>query len=637
MKSEKLIQWIFYLLVILTLLTPLWVFKDLLFPFVTSKAFYFRILVEVTLPFYLFLLLRYPKYRPSPKNPLTISVVAFLLFNLIAAVVGVNPLRSIWGNFERMGGEFYLVHMGLLYFYVLMVGQMNLRALRLFLQLLVGLGAAVSLDGVMVQLTHNHFLLADPSYPRISGTFGNPIFIASFLVLPMFLAAFFAASEDVPWKKICYWVAALLQAWVIFLSETRGSVVGMGVGILVAAVLYVVLHPVRRVKVWGGSAVLSFAAVVALLFSFHSYLPQSSPLHRVFNLQDHDTEARVLQWQVALRGYRDHPIFGVGPENYYFIANEYYNPQIYQYDPSWFDKPHNYLIEVLVTGGIFSFAAYVSLVVCSLWALWLAYRRDVLVLGEFCVLVCGIIVYQAQNFFVFDTIGASVAFFMFTGFVGYLWHISRTEDAAAEETGLSPTFSYVAFGVSALVIGYTVYLANVTGIEAARNTNYGYAYINVDPHVAEGYFEIVRSSPFDFDPVQFASKYADFANTLASDPPRGTSSQFVAQVLQNATAAEQDAVSRVPNDPTAWDDLSNLYFSSAIFNKTALDPEAATAAQTALNLAPDRPEPQLAMARVYLAQGNVAAATGLCQRVISSTPTDYDAKQLQRFIDSLTR
>ena len=369
--NKKFITFVFIGLVVLALLTPFMVFKDLLFPFVTSKAFYLRILVELALPFYLYLFLRYPQYRPSFKNPLTICILGFFLFNLIAGIFGVNPLRSIWGNFERMGGVFYLAHLCLLYFYVLMIGQINSRYLRLFLQFLVGIGVTLSLDGVMVQLTHNHFLLNDPSYPRVSGTFGNPIFIASFLVIPMFLAAFFAVSEEALWKKIMYWVFVLLQVWVILLSETRGAVVGLGIGIFVAAVLYVVLNPfqenqslgrLRSFGVWSccGSAV---------------YVPCGSPargdcLHRVFNLKDSNTEARLIQWGVALKGYKDHPILGVGPENYYFIANKYYNPAIYQYDPSWFDKPHNYLIEVLVDSGIFGFLAYLGLQVFSLWALW---------------------------------------------------------------------------------------------------------------------------------------------------------------------------------------------------------------------------------------------------------------------------
>jgi O-antigen ligase len=626
--NKKIVSFVFVSLVIVTLLTPFWVFKDLLFPFVTSKAFYLRILVELTLPFYLYLFLRYPQYRPSFKNPVSISILAFFLFNLISGFFGVNPLRSIWGNFERMGGVFYLAHLSLLYFYLVMIGQMNSKYFRLLLQFLVGLGVALSLDGVMVLLTHNNFILNDPSYPRVSGFFGNPIFIASFMVIPMFLAAFFAVTAELTWKKVIYWAAVLLQAWVIFLSETRGAVVALGIGIFVASVLYVALNPVKRIRIWGSSVVVLFGVIVALLFTFHSSLPQGGMLHRVFNLKDTNTEARLVQWGIALRGYKDHPILGVGPEDYYFISNKYYNPQIYQYDPSWFDKPHNYLIEVLVETGILGFAAYLGIQVFSLWALWSAFRKNILLLPEFCLLVCGLIVYQIQNLFVFDTVGASMAFFIYIGLMGYLWHEAHVSDSAAKnkKTGLDPLFSGVAFGLAGVVVLYVIYLGNITGMQVAKDINYGYAYTNVNPQIAKGYFEKGENSSFDFDPIQLASKYADFASTIASNPPQGTTNDFIKQNLQDAIDAEKDAINRVSNDPTAWQSLSNLYLSQAIFNKTAIDPNAAIAAQTAEDLAPKRPEPEEMMARLDLSQNNLADAQTIYEKIVNDIPKDYDAK-----------
>lgn len=626
--NKKFVIFAFISLVALTLLTPFWVFKDLLFPFVTSKAFYLRILTELALPFYLYLFLRYPQYRPSIKNPLNISILAFFLLSLISGLFGVNPLRSIWGNFERMGGVFYLAHLCLLYFYVLMIGQINVRYLRFFLQLLIALGVALSLDGVMVQLTHNHFLLNDPSYPRVSGTFGNPIFIASFLVIPMFLAAFFAVSEQVVWKKIMYWVFTLLQAWVIFLSQTRGSVVGLGIGIFVAAILYVILNPARKVKIWGGFTVLAFGAVVLLLFSFHSHLPRGGMLYRVFNLKDTNTEARLVQWGVALKGYKDRPLLGVGPENYYFISNKFYNPEIFQYDRSWFDKPHNYLIEVLVTGGIFSFAAYLGLLGFSLWALWAAFRKSILLLSEFCLLVCALIVYQIQNLFVFDTVGASMALFIYIGFMAYLWHEAYAAGAKDKnkKSGLDPLFSNAAFGLLAVVVLYIVYLGNIIGIQVAKNVNYGYAYAAADPQLSKNYFEKGLSSPFNFDPVQFSSKYGDSAVSLAVNPPSSLTSEFISQNLQDAILAQQEALQRVSNDPTSWQQLSNLYLASSVFNKTALDPKAFLAAKTAMDLAPRRPEPEEMMARLYLSQNNLAAAAAVYEKIISDIPQNNQAK-----------
>ena len=57
-NNGKWVVVVFALLAGLALLTPFWVFKDLLFPYITSKAYFLRITVELALPFYVYLVLR---------------------------------------------------------------------------------------------------------------------------------------------------------------------------------------------------------------------------------------------------------------------------------------------------------------------------------------------------------------------------------------------------------------------------------------------------------------------------------------------------------------------------------------------------------------------------------------------------
>jgi tetratricopeptide (TPR) repeat protein len=318
----------------------------------------------------------------------------------------------------------------------------------------------------------------------------------------------------------------------------------------------------------------------------------------------------------------------VGPENYYFIANAYYNPAIYQYDPSWFDKPHNYLIEVLVTTGVFGFAAYAAMLIACVWILALAYRRGLLSLLEFCLLLAGFLTYDSQNLFVFDTISASLMFFVFLGFVGFLWQEIKLDDKSEnnkKNSGLDPVFVNTATVLCALGAMYFIYIGNITGIVVAKNINYGYAYANVDPQIAQNYFQAVKNSPFDFDPVQFASKYADSAIHLASNPGTQTPA-FVNQSLQEAISAGKDAVLAVPSDPTAWEGLANLYLTESIVQKTAIDPAGIAAAEEAIKLAPGRPEPIMMMTRVDIFRNNYSEAESLLKNLINSIPQDNEAK-----------
>ena len=626
---KKLSTGLFYFFVFLILLTPFMVFRDLLFPYVTSKAFYFRILVELALPFYVYLILSTPSWRPKLKNPLTISVLAFLLFNLLAAFFGVNTLKSIWGNFERMGGVFYLAHLVLLYFYVLLIGQMNIRAFRVFLQAVVGVGVLVALDGLMILLTHNHFGISDPSYPRVSGTFGNPIYIASFLVLPMFISCFLAWQEEVNWKKAGYFLAALLQLIIVFTSGTRGAIVGIGIGLFLASLLYVILTPSRKLKVWGGAGVVALVILAGLLFTLHNKFPQGSMLRRVSELQDSNSTARIIQWGVALKGYTHYPIFGVGPENYYFLSNQYYNPAIYKYDASWFDKPHNYLIEVLVTSGIFGILSYLAVLALSVWALWRAYKKDIILLGEFCLLACGLVAYEIQNLFVFDTVASSIMFFAFVGFCAYLWYESgreeKTQQKKDKKVALSPAFCYTAFVVVLIGSIYMIAVANAQPMEVGKAINYGYAYAGVDPQMGENYFQRATTLPFNFDPIQTANKYSDFAVGLALNPGTQTS-DFVSQVLQNSLKYQEAAVAEVPNDPTAFQEMANGYLTQSILSKQPLNQRAVDVVSQAISLAPSRPEPLLIKARIQIYQNDNNGAINTLQDLIRELPQYNDAR-----------
>ena len=83
---QKFLKIVFFILVCLSVTAAFWVFKDLLFPFVTSKAFFFRIAVEFALPLYLYFLIVDKSLRPSLKNPVNLAMLAFVVVNFAAAL-----------------------------------------------------------------------------------------------------------------------------------------------------------------------------------------------------------------------------------------------------------------------------------------------------------------------------------------------------------------------------------------------------------------------------------------------------------------------------------------------------------------------------------------------------------------------
>lgn len=634
-KNIKIVEKVFFGLVLLVLLAPLWVFKDLLFPYITSKAFYLRIVIELAFPFYLYLVLSVKQYRPSFKNPLTIAVTAFVVLNLISALFGVNPLKSLWGNFERMGGVFYLAHLSMYYFYILLLAQMKQDYMRKFVLSVISLGAVLAVYGVLVWLKILTFL-PDPSYPRISATFGNPIFFASFLILPMFLTLFYLLQEDRKWMKALYGVVIGLELWSILLSQTRGAVVGLGLALFVSAVLYIALTPKRKLKIWGGVTALCLVGVMTFGFLNPEVFPQGTILRRIFNLRDGNTEARLVQWKIALKGFTQRPIIGTGAEAYSVVSNANYNPEIYNHDRSWFDKPHNYFLEVLVTSGIIGFAAYMAMIVLVLVILYRAFKLGLFGLMELCLLVCGWIAYAVQNLFVFDTIPASLMFYSFLGFVGFLWVESREESSAKFklEPYLERGFVTVVVVLGSIAALYTIYAANIVGWRISKNVNYGYAYANVDVVKSQNYFKTAITLPFNFDPVEVGSKYGEVAINIASRTD--VSKENRKQILDSAIDLQKKTIEKVSTDPTAWQRLADLYLAKAVLMSTRVDQAAFDAAIRASELAPKRPEPLLELARLHIYSNNAPAAQTVLRGLLKDIPKNTDAQVQLGLIDWYT-
>ena len=110
MNIQKIVRYVVMLCLFLVPVFPLIVANTYFFPFITGKALYFRILVEIIFAGWLILATLDAKYRPK-VSPLVIAVTLFAVITLVADLLGVNPVRSIWSNFERSEGWITIIHL----------------------------------------------------------------------------------------------------------------------------------------------------------------------------------------------------------------------------------------------------------------------------------------------------------------------------------------------------------------------------------------------------------------------------------------------------------------------------------------------------------------------------------------------
>src|SRR3989344_672176 len=127
------------------LLTPLFIWSGFLFPFITTKALYFRLLLELALIVYVPLAFKYRSLRPR--------------WNWLTGIVWIYL-----GIVFRTSGDWYRY----LYFAVIVT-------------------LAVAVYG-LAQLLEFPFVVETGGGARISGTIGNAAFFAAFLVFGIFLS-----------------------------------------------------------------------------------------------------------------------------------------------------------------------------------------------------------------------------------------------------------------------------------------------------------------------------------------------------------------------------------------------------------------------------------------------------------------
>src|SRR3989338_2053092 len=251
------------------LFLPLVVFPDLIiplfFPFITSKAFLFQIIIEIIFALYLVLAIQNASFRPK-KSLLFLAVGAYFGAIFLSTLFGVDVSRSFFGNYERMWGFFQLAHFFL--FFIILAGVFKTKEDWLKLIKVALLSGALSVAVWLFQFLSP--LISGEGVSRSSSITGNPSFFASYLFFPflfsLFLYARHSRESGNPVNKkslitsYTYLALSLLSLFAILSTATRGALVGLG-AVAIAAALLVLFY---RNRVAIGKSVKIISAVFLL-------------------------------------------------------------------------------------------------------------------------------------------------------------------------------------------------------------------------------------------------------------------------------------------------------------------------------------------------------------------------------------
>ena len=456
--TKSIARWVALGTLFLIPFAPLVVSNEFFFPFITGKAFYLRILIEITVSAWVVLALLDKNYRPR-FSWIGAAVVCFVVWMFIADVFAINSAKAFWSNFERMEGWVLLIHLLGLFFAASAVLRVEKKWRAWFL---TSLGVSVIIIGYSL-LQLNGSLAIHQGSSRIDASFGNSAYLAIYFLFSVFIAFWLALTEKYQWLKWSLIALAAIEAILIFFTETRGAVIGLILALSLASLLTALTTRKQTRRIASAALVL----IIVLTGSFYlarnsSFIQNNHVLQRVSSISLDDGHTRFTIWSMAFKGVLERPLTGWGQEGFNYVFNKYYDPSLYEQE-QWFDRAHNAFIDWLSAGGIPALILYLSLFGSAFVLLW---RSKELSRPERIALTAALVGYAVHNLFVFDNLYSYIYFFAILALIDS--QVARPIERFERTPVISPAdgMTFV-LPITAVVLVAIIWFVNVSGIQTA--------------------------------------------------------------------------------------------------------------------------------------------------------------------------
>lgn len=470
------IRFIIKSLLFLIVLTPLIVVQKIPFPFVLGKMLFFRSIIEVALILFLVYFL-WRGFKPlnfrtfKHLNFFYVSLFLFLISLIISTVFAVNSYRAFWGDLERGEGLFGFLHF--FAFLIMTIAIFEKKDWLNFFKLSLGVGFVLIFYAFLQYFHIQKFPFLFMSEERPFSFIGNPAFLATHMFfLIMFSVVIFFETPKRLWKYFSALII-ILSALTIFITATRGAIVGLGTGILFL-LIYFAFKPlniktlkhlnIRTVSIILLSSMIIFSGT--FWFTRDAEIWQKIPgFNRLAQTVasgkiDASTQFRLMTWQLSWEAFKEKPVFGWGMDNFLVAYEKHYNPDYAIYGESWMDRAHNKIFDVLVMQGIFGVLAYLGIFGAIFYFLFKSVKSASSP-HQSVFIAAAIVGYFVQNLFVMDQI---ISDFTFFAMIGFIISISKQEQLEIQQTyklkNLKTAFKLISFSALIAVSGYSLYSYN---------------------------------------------------------------------------------------------------------------------------------------------------------------------------------
>ncbi len=602
--------------------------SNLFFPYITGKNFTFRILVEIAFGLYILLALREPKFRPK-ASLLMWSVVGLMVWVGLATILSVDPVKSFWSNFERMEGYLGLLHLAALFVVAGAVVTAEGWWDRLF---------KISIAASALQGLHAFFQLmgwaaiSTQSGSRVDTTFGNATYLAVYLLFNIFLTLYMLTKERRSrFMQSVYGIVLVFQVVALFNTQTRGAILGF-IGGLIIMGLYIIWKGsgpnYKALRKWAIGGIATLAVLAGVLYGLRdtSFVQNVPVLNRLASISLSETTVMSRFnhiWPIAFKGFAEKPIIGWGQENFSYVFNAHYPPEMYNQE-QWFDRAHNQFLDWLLAAGIPAFLLFISLFLFGAWAV---YRSNLEVSSQAALL--GLLgAYAFHSMFVFDNIGSAMYFFLILAFLHSLFP-ARVPRFMALSRPVGDHGVAIAAPIVAVLLISSIYYFNVPGMSRARTIidaitparqvvqNGAVVQQQKDPKENLASFEKALSQG-ELGKQEVVEQLYQFAGGILSSP--SVSPEIKTQVYEMTRREGEELLAERPGDARL-----ELFF-AMFLNQAALHQEARDHFDVALALSPTKQQILFQSALTSLAINDTDAALRDFKKAYDLAPEFAEAR-----------
>ena len=220
---------------------------------------------------------------------------------------------------------------------------------------------------------------------RVYSTFSNPNVLGEYLIVIASLAiGMLWKTKDVRYKLV-YLVQTGLAVLCLFMTNSRGSMIGL----FIAIALFILLAEKRLI-------IFGIAGLIALPF----ILPQSiwTRIISILSLSDSSSHYRISIYKASINMIKDFWVTGIGISAF----NRIY--PIYSYGAAYAYHSHNIFLQVFIEMGIVGFSVFMAVIILFIQKLYFGVRNSL-----------------NGNQYIIAVIFGGFVGFLFQGLADYLW------------------------------------------------------------------------------------------------------------------------------------------------------------------------------------------------------------------------